>query len=470
MMQKASAETMVLSTTLLGTFTVSLNNSALNLAVAELMHTFDASVLHVSWVMTLFLISMGMTMPLTGFLADRFGRKPVYLLGMWLFLAGSLGGALASGLDGIILARGIQGMASGLMIPLSLSLIFATFPQHRRGRVTGLWGIAAMVAPAIGPSVGGLLLETSHWRSLFLMNVPICMLGLACGYRFLVHDRGDATRQFDALGFLLVTLGMGATLYALGSAGSKEDLLDTSRLALLGLGVALLAAFVQTELRVSHPLLDLRIFGNRTFSMSVLVACIQAVAMFGCLLLIPLWMQQARGYGALVTGLVFLPTALASACCVGYAGRLLDRHPPRWIVTFGLLMTAVSLFGLAMLGPMVPLSGIVVLMVLRGVGMGFAYLPATTVGLNALDDRYTSQASAINNMSRRVASTFGVVALSIFYDVRTSQQAVQGTAVVDASMTASSEAFIALAILTLAAIPMALSLRSPACEVKPSCS
>lgn len=457
----------VLVTVLLGTFTVSLNNSALNLAIPELMHVFDASAVQVSWVMTLFLICMGMTMPLTGFLADRFGTKPIYLLGLWLFLAGSLAGGASTNLPLVILARGMQGIAGGLMIPLSLSLIFAAFPSHRRGRVTGVWGFAVMIAPAIGPSAGGLLLEVSHWQALFLMNLPTAVLGLACGYRYLSGGSRDSARRFDFPGFVLVTLGVGSVLFALGTVSSLAELLTLSRLVPLCLGMLMLVAFVHLERRVVHPLLDLRVFTVRPYALSVLIACAQAIGTFGCLLLIPLWMQHVQGYDALTTGLVFLPAALAAACCVAWAGRLIDRHSPRWIVTFGLLVTVASLMGLAMLDMTTPLWVIVALMALRGVGLGFSYLPVTTVGLNALADSRVSQASAMNNISRRITSSLGVVALSLYYEVRTSQQLLQGVSSTHASMTALSETFLALALLILAVTPMALSLHASFREVKP---
>lgn len=458
----------VLVTVLLGTFTVSLNNSALNLAIPELMRIFDASAVRVSWVMTLFLICMGMTMPVTGFLADRFGAKRIYLLGVWLFLAGSLAGAASETLLTVILARGMQGSAGGLMIPLSLSLIFRAFPAHRRGRVTGIWGVAVMIAPAIGPSVGGLLLEVSRWQALFLMNLPFAVLALACGHRYLSDATPDATRRFDLPGFGLVTLGVGSVLFALGTASTLEALLTPLRLFPLGLGTLMLVVFVRVELRVTHPLLDLRIFAVRNYTLSVLIACAQAIGTFGCLLLIPLWMLHVQGHDALTTGMVFLPSALAAAGAVAWAGRLIDRRSPRWVIAGGLLMTVASLAGLAGLDAAAPLWAIVMLMVLRGIGLGFSYLPVTTVGLNALADDRVAQASAMNNVSRRVTSSLGVVALSLYYELRTSQQHLQGVSMTHASMTALGEAFLVLALLILAVTPLALSLHASSREAASS--
>nr|WP_300311424.1 DHA2 family efflux MFS transporter permease subunit [Halomonas sp.] len=450
----------VLISVLLGTFTVSLNNSALNLAVAELMNTFQASAVLVSWVVTLFLISMGMTMPMTGYLADRFGKKRIYLLGLWLFLAGSLAGAAAQGLGGIIVARGIQGIAAGLMIPLSLSLIFAAYPSDQRGKASGIWGFAVMLAPAIGPTVGGLLLEVTQWRALFLMNVPFALAGLVSAHLYLSSEAPNRQRRFDFYGLFFVTLGMGGVLFALGSMRTLDDLLSLDHLIPLALGSVALAVFVWVEKRVAHPLLNLGLFSVQRYRASVIIACIQAVVTFGCILLIPLWMQHAQGYGALATGLIFLPTAIAAACCSPYAGSLIDRYSPRWVITAGLVVTTASLAGMGMLEIAAPLWVAGVLMALRGIGQGFAYLPSTTVGLNDLPNDAVAQGSAMNNISRRLLSSVGIVALSLYYELRVSHQLALGVPMAEASARTSSEAFLVLALITCLAIPLALSLRS----------
>ncbi|GAA0566778.1 DHA2 family efflux MFS transporter permease subunit [Halomonas salifodinae] len=448
----------VLLTVLLGTCTVSLNNSALNLAIPELMRVFDAGATRVGWVMTLFLVAMGMTMPLTGYLADRWGDRRLYLAGSWLFLGASLVGALATTLSGVLMARGLQGVAAGLMIPLSLPLIFAVCPAERRGRVSGIWGFAVMIAPAVGPSLGGLLLEVSRWQALFLMNLPVAVLGLWCGHRHLEAGVADRSRRFDLRGFLLVTLGMGLVLIALGALASPADLLEASGwVPLLG-GLLLLGGFVRQARRAAYPLLDLGLFAIRAYRASVLLACVQAISAFGCLLLIPIWMQHVQGHDALTTGLVFLPTALVAAICSPWAGRLVDRQASRQVVIFGLLVTVAALLGLAALGAEAPLWLIVVLMAARGAGMGFGYLPVTAVGLNAVPDARIAQASTLNNLGRRLASSLGVVLLALHHDLRGVQHLAQGASAGEAALGALSEAFVALALLVLVVLPLAWSL------------
>ncbi|RTR00824.1 DHA2 family efflux MFS transporter permease subunit [Halomonas nitroreducens] len=445
----------VLFSVLLGTFTVSLNNSALNLAVADLMATFDARASEVSWVVTLFMISMGMTMPLTGYLADRFGRRRVYLLGLWGFLAGSALGAMAQGLTGILLARGLQGMAAGLMIPLSLSLIFSAYPGDQRGRASGIWGFAVMIAPAIGPSVGGLLLEVSHWRALFLMNMPFALLGLLCGYRYLPADSVNRRRRFDLPGFALITLGMGAVLFSLSRVESLTDLWRIQALLPLTAGVLALCLFVRVEGRARTPLLDLSLFAQRGYRLSVILACLQSIILFGCVLLVPLWMQTALGFGPLTTGLVFLATALAASVCSPVAGHLIDRYPPHWCIGAGLLITLASLLGLATLTEATPVWMIGAWMGLRGLGLGCAYLPATAVGMQNLPEPHIAQASAMNNMARRLVSSLGIVALSIHYDTAVQAALQRGMPYTEASAAALQHAFLALAAIAMGCLPLA---------------
>lgn len=448
----------VLISVLLGTFTVSLNNSALNLAVAELMTTFNASASHVSWVVTLFMITMGMTMPLTGFLAGKFGRKHIYLLGLAGFLMGSGVGALAQSLNGIIFARGLQGIAAGLMIPLSLSLIFSAYPSHQRGHASGIWGAAVMIAPAIGPTVGGLLLEISHWRALFLMNMPFALLGLVCGYRYLEEELSTQRRRFDMTGFTLITLGLGALLFSLSWVEKITDLMRVQAVAPLALGVLALLCFVHVERRHPTPLLDLSLFTYQGFRISVVLACLQSIILFGCILLVPLWMQNALGFSPLTTGLVFLATALAAAVCSPLAGQLIDRYPPQWCMSVGLIITIISLVGLGTLTAATPVWVIGAWMGMRGIGLGCAYLPATTVGIKDLPEASVTQASAMNNMSRRVSSSLGIVILSIYYDITVNAALNRGLSYTEASASSLHNAFFALAIIAALCLPLAWQL------------
>ncbi|MEC0180983.1 MDR family MFS transporter [Paenibacillus peoriae] len=452
----------VVITVMLGTFTVLLNNSSLNPAIPSFIKVFDTNAATASWLITIFLITMGMTMPLTGYLADRFGKKKIYLSGLALFVTGSLLGSISRGLTAVIICRGLQGIAGGLMIPLSLALIFEAFPKEERGRVTGIWGIAIMAAPMLGPTVGGVILSLSSWQVLFLMNVPTGLLGLLLGIRYLTATRGNLSRTFDRSGFITITLGVGFILFALGRTTTAADIVDPLHMLLFLAGAILLVVFVRMELIKEQPLLNVHIFKIPTYSLSVIVASVQAIAMFGSIFLVPMLVQQVYGCDAMMTGLVFLPSAICTGWFVTLAGKQLDRKGPKGIISTGLILTCAATAMLGMLQLHSPLWVIFVLMILRGAGLGLSNMPATTAGLNAIPDKLVAQGSAMNNVMRRLTSSLGMVVISIYFEVRKAQLMVAGYSVETGTLQAIREGFIGMSILILLTIPAAFFLKPPA--------
>ncbi|WP_407345268.1 MFS transporter [Dickeya ananatis] len=251
---------LVVVNVLLGTTTVSLNNSSLNPALPAFIEVFHIGPLLATWIVAAFMVSMGMTMPLTGYLGHRLGNKPLYLLGVALFISGSVLGMLADSISLVIAARTVQGIASGLMIPLSLTLIFSVYPKQERGGITGIWGAIVMLAPALGPLCGGILLTWFSWRSLFAMNIPIGALALLMGLVVLPKTTPGERKPFDMTGYLLVSAGIGLLMVAAGRLHHAAALANPLNLLMLLVAAACLAAFVRVELRKREPLLNLRIF------------------------------------------------------------------------------------------------------------------------------------------------------------------------------------------------------------------
>lgn len=451
---------LVVVTVLLGTCTVSLNNSALNPAIPAFMTAFDIGPVTAGWIITGFMISMGMTMPLTGFLSHRFGKKRVYLFGLALFIACSCAGALSTAMPWVIAARCIQGVAGGLMIPLSLALIFEVYPKDQRGRVTGLWGTAVMLAPAVGPAVGGLLLQFFEWPVLFLMNIPVGLLAWLTGV-YCLPPRSDAqARSFDWQGFVLVTLGVGMLLAALSRLTDETALVSPWNIFLIVAALLCLAVFVRVELSKPHPLLSLRIFAIRSYGLSVIVAVAQSIGMFGCILLLPLLMQTVLGYGPAWTGLALLATAVFASAFVNLGGAILDVRGPRNIVLIGLIISALSTMAFGLINEHSSLWLIFALMMARGIGLGLSYMPVTTAGLNAVPEPLVAQGSAMNNISRRVVSSIAVVLASLYIEIRSGQLIDDGVA--STALAAVNECFVVIGLLILLAVPAALLLPSPA--------
>lgn len=465
---RPAARRLVLATVLLGTLAVSLNNTALNPAIPVFMRAFGIDAVTASWVITTFMISMGMTMPVTAWLGNRFGKKRVYLGGLALFLSGSCIGVLAPSMAWVIAARCIQGVAGGLMIPLSLALVFEAYPREERGRVGGWWGMAVMLAPAVGPVLGGALVQLGGWPALFAINIPLGLAAWMIGWRRLPSPPVRTPPAFDWRGFALATLGVGTLLATLGRLTGRSALTEPLHLALAGAALACLALFVRVELRAPAPLLNLRIFAERGYSLSVAVVAAQSAGMFGCLVLLPLLMQGVLGFGVMWTGVALFATALFAGLFSALGGRLLDRHGPRAGVAAGMLCSALATMAFGLAGPDAPLWLIVALMAARGVGLGLSYVPVTTAGLNAIPEHLVTEGSAMNNILRRVVASLAVVAVSLYYEVRRAGLQADGLALRAASGAALDELFLAIGGLLLLALPLVLLFPRPGRDARPA--
>ncbi|MBP3953000.1 MDR family MFS transporter [Bacillus suaedae] len=448
-----SKKWMVVVAVLLGSFTMILNNSMLNPAVPQLMTVFNSDAVTTGWVITIFMVTTGMTVPVTGYLGDRFGKKKLYLLGLVIFIAGSLLGSLSWNMSSLIMFRGLQGIGGGIMMPLSMALIFEAFPKKERGLATGVWGISAMMAPTVGPTFGGVILETLSWHYLFLCNVPIGLLGLWFAYRYLPTTSPNKKVTFDLYGFLTITFGVGMILYALGRMSELSHLIEPINLILVALGIILLYVFVEIEYRVDQPLLDLALFKVPAYTYSTVIAAISSIGLFGAIFLVPMLIQQVFGLDAITTGLIFLPSALLTGVFMTIGGRVLDRKGSSGVISTGLIIVTIGTFALGFIRLETSLAFIFIWMAIRGIGMGLSSMPATTTGMNAIPSHLVSRGSAMNNVVRQMSSALGIVFISIYFEVRRGQ--LMGTlgTIEQASLQAINEGFIAMAIITAVTIP-----------------
>ncbi|MED3645446.1 MDR family MFS transporter [Halalkalibacterium halodurans] len=453
---------MVVCAVLFGSFTMILNNSMLNPAIPQLMNVFEADAVATGWVITIFMVAMGMTMPLTGYLGDKIGKKEAYILGLGIFVLGSLLGALSWNLPSLIVFRGLQGIGGGIMMPLSMTLIFDAFPRNERGLATGVWGVASMMAPTIGPTLGGFIVETSNWKYLFLVNIPFGLLGIIAAVIYLPKIARSGQIKLDRWGFLFVTAGVGSILLAFGRMSDLTHLTEWINGVLLLLGALCLYVFVQVEKRAEQPLLDLSLFRIPAYSLSIWVAGISSIGLFAGIFLVPLLLQQVYDYGPIMTGLVFLPSALFTGLTMSIGGRMLDKRGPSGIMTAGMMIAAVGTFALGYLHLETALWYIFAWMAIRGVGMGLTTMPATTTGMNAIPEGLISRGSAMNNVLRQMSSAFGIVFISVFFEVRRGQLALVSTSFEEATLQAINEGFFIVGFLTALSIPAAYWLEKKA--------
>lgn len=452
-MNRLSEKWMVVVSVLFGTFTVILNNSMLNPALPHFMEIFSVDAISVSWIITIFMVAMGMTMPITGYLGDKLGKKETYMMGLCLFVLGSILGTFAWNLESIIIFRALQGIGGGMMMPTAMALIFAAFPREERGMAVGMYGVAAMVAPAIGPTIGGLIVEHASWSYLFLLNVPFGVLGLVTSFIFLKAPKGKANLKFDLWGFITVTVGVGSILYALGRISELAQLSNPVNIGLILLGIGSLIIFVRHENRIDQPLLNLSVFKVSTYSLSVWVNATASIGLFAGLFLIPILIQYVYGLSPVITGLVLFPSAIFSGIFMSLGGRILDKKGARGVVTVGIMVLGISTLLLGFNTMNASLWFIVILMLVRGIGLGLSNMPATTAGMNSIPDQLVAQGSAMNNVLRQISSAFGIVFISIFYEVRRAQMFSLGETMKQSSLEAINEAFILVGILTILTIP-----------------
>ncbi|MFD1021110.1 MDR family MFS transporter [Thalassobacillus hwangdonensis] len=459
-MSRLPSKWLVVVSVLFGTFTVILNNSMLNPTLPRFMEIFEADAVAVGWMLTIFMVAMGMTMPVTGYMGDRFGKKKVYVTGLAILIIGSICGALSQTLSMIIISRAIQGIAGGLMMPIAMALIFNAFPRHERGMAVGVYGVAAMVAPAIGPTVGGVIIQYFDWQWLFLFNIPFGLIGLIFSSKYLKRTETNPEIKFDYIGFAIVTSGIGAILFALGRGNTLEALTSPSNLALIIGGIAALVVFVFFERKQEQPLLELSVFRVPTYTVSILVTSAASIGLFSGIFLLPLLIQNVYGLSEIMTGLLFLPAAAASGIFMTIGGRILDRKGPKYVVPPGLAIMGIATLGLSFLKLSTPYWWIMVLNTVRGLGMGMGNMPATTSGMNAIPDDLVAQGSAMNNILRQVSSSLGIVFFSIYYEVRRAQvAATPGIDMQAATLQTLNEAFLVSAVILLLVVPFSFILK-----------
>lgn len=435
---------------MLGTTTVSLNNSTINPAIPVFVEDFDLSPVLATWIMVTFMAMMGITMPLTNYLSQLWNRKHVYIAGACLFFIGSAIGMYAQSIQQLLIARGIQGVASGLMIPLSLAIIFSVYPENQRGRITGVWGAAVMLAPAFGPLFGSLVLTTYSWHALFLINLPFGLITIVLGAKVLPSSRRRSDLSFDGIGYVLIALALAITLVTTSQLRSVEARQELLTLVQLVIGIACLIAFVFWSLKRESPLLNIRLFHNKGYRSSVIITVTQAIGMFECLFLLPILVQSVLGYSPITTGILLLLTALTASVSSHWGGKRLDLRGPNRMVAIGLLINSIGTIGFGFIPATNSIWVLGLLSCIRGTGLGLSYIPITTAGISTLPDSMITQGAVMNNISRRLCASITLLIGAIWLEASASPN---HTSIEYAS--AISDVFIAVGLLTIAVIPLA---------------
>ena len=402
----------VLGTVIFGVFMVILDSTVINVAFQTLRQEFGSNISEAQWIISVYVLALGISMPLAGFLADRFGTKRIYLAGLSIFVLGSLACGLSPTLGSLVAARALQGIGGGIALPLSVALLFGAFPVAEQGMALGIFGIAAIVAPAAGPILGGWMIDNNLWRMIFFINPPIGLAGVVLGTIFLREVRTDRRPRLDGLGLITEVIGFGAILYG-ASTAAISGWKSPTVVAAFVVGAIGLLLFGLVELFIAKaPLLDLRLFRKRTFLNPSLLGYVSVIALFGAEFLMPLYLQALRGLSALQTGLVLLPLAITGGIFVTVAGRLYDRIGPRPLLTVGFAILMVNTWQLSQIRADTPLTWILVLLALRGVALGLTVQTTLVTALSVVPMRELARGSSLSNSTRNLVQAVGVAVLA----------------------------------------------------------
>lgn len=415
-----------------GMFMSILDISIVNVAIPTIQNEYGVTTDDVQWVVTAYTLVLGVVVPASAWLGDRFGLSRVYNLALLGFAAGSALCGLAWDLHSLVAFRIVQAIPGGILPVITLSMLYRIVPRERLGAAMGLYGLGVVVAPAVGPALGGYLVEYVNWRLIFFINVPIGVLGAVAAALVLPSFPRLARRRFDVLGFLAVAGGLFALLLAL-SEGQSWGWSSYRILGLLIFSALSLALFVVIELEVDDPLLDIRVFRYWAFTHSLLLITVLSVVLFSVVFYIPLFLQQARGMGALDTGLTLLPQALTMGALMPIAGRVYDRIGPRWPAAIGLSIVALAQYLLHTITLDTPREHIMWLLVLQGLGLGTSMMPIFTAGLAVLPVNRVNAGSAFNNVVQRTAGALGIAVLTTIWIDQQAQQMAGRAALLPAS-------------------------------------
>jgi DHA2 family multidrug resistance protein len=402
----------VLISVMFGIFMIILDSTIVNVAFPTLRSEFKASLAEAQWVLSIYVLALGITTPVSGFLADRFGIKRIYLLGLGIFTLGSFLCGISPSLGILVAARALQGFGGGLAQPLGPAQLYRAFPPKEQGTALGIFGIALVVAPALGPILGGWLVDIELWRAIFFVNVPIGILGVILGSRFLLDHRVERRPIFDPLGLTTAVIGFGLLLYA-ATLAETSGWTGPATLTAFAVGVVALVINVIVELYVAkEPMLNLRLFTNPTFLNAALVGYVATVALFGAEFLMPIYLQAYRGRTALETGYILLAVAATSAFATPLAGRLFDKIGPRMLVTVGFTILCINTWQLAQIQGDTPMSYIIFLLALRGLAVGLTLQTTFVAALSSVPLNMLPRGSSLLNSTRFVVQAVSVAALA----------------------------------------------------------
>ncbi|MDX6742663.1 MDR family MFS transporter [Actinocorallia sp. A-T 12471] len=400
---------------LLGAVMTILDTTIVNVAVKSFADAFEAPLTTIQWVLTGYTLALSMSIPITGWAVARFGAKRMWTVSLVGFVTASALCGLAWDVTSLIVFRVLQGAAAGMIMPIGQTMLAQKAGPRRMGRVMAVIAVPAMLAPVLGPALGGLLLEHLSWRWLFFINVPFCAVALAAAFRFMEPDvRSAVTAKLDWLGLLLLSPGLALVVFGMAEAGEGEALTGFKVLGSALLGLLLIGLFVLHALRRGDSaLVDVRLYRDRTFSVVNLAFFVYVGALFGMMVLFPLYYQVVHGYSPLKSGLMTAPMGLGAMITMALSGRLADRLGSRRLALTGLPVVLLGILCYTQISYDTPVAVLLGILFLIGIGHG-TMMPALMGGMyRTLSPAQVPSATVAGNIGMRVGSSLGVAALAV---------------------------------------------------------
>lgn len=406
---------LIAASVMLATFMEVLDTSVANVSLPHIAGNLSATTDESTWVLTSYLISNAIILPATNWLGHFFGRKRFLIVCIGIFtLSSALCGA-ATSLDMLLVARVLQGAGGGALQPIAQAVLLESFPPEKRGSAMAVYGMGIVVAPIIGPTLGGWITDNYSWRWIFYINVPIGILAVFMASTFLEdppYIRSQRPGRIDYIGFGLMALGLAALQIVLDK-GQEDDWLSSPFITkAIIIAVVGLVAFIIWELRTKEPIVNLRVLGNRNFAVGVVLITAMGVVLYGTIALLPLFLQTLMGYPALQSGLAVSPRGIGAVVSMIVVGRLVGKIDGRYLVMFGFVVVGYSSYLLGDINLDISISSIVWPQIIAGLAMGFVFVPLTVMSTGTLSNEQLGNATGIFNLMRNVGGSFGIAAVT----------------------------------------------------------
>ena len=428
---------LILSVICLPLFMILLDVTIVNIALPHIMLAFNVSLSSIEWVINVYVLVFAVLLLTLGKLGDLFGRKLLFIVGLGIFIPGSLMCGVAPNFPFLLVARGIQAVGGAAMMPATLSILNVEFGESGRGLALGIWGAVAGAANALGPIIGGALVDAYSWHWIFLVNIPVGIIALIAAI-MIVRESTDprTTRHIDIPGVLTAMVALFCLTYALVE-GQSYGWTSTTILGLFTVSVLSFVAFILIELHISSPFIQLRLFRNRTFTAGNIVGLVIMFGLIGVIFLLVLFLQIVLGFSAIKAGLTLLPLPVAIMIVAPFAGRLTDKIGGRWLLFAGTFITAVGIYLMSDLSGVTDWTNLVLPLAVCGVGMGLVMAPVTTVVMASTPLEQSGAGAGILATVRQIGSVMGIAVLGAVLQnqlVGNIREALAGIAVIPATI------------------------------------